>query len=171
MNSRTLLRRIRLVLVFFLVALFASGLTAIPLRAELAILDSIAGSGSGVNARWPSSAEWISRVRAALEATYSAYPFMAYGTDWLAFGHFVIGLAFLGPIKDPVRNRWVVDLGMVACLLLVPYGVILGPIRGIPPFWTFIDSLFGIVGLIPLMAARRWIRQLDLQPSANNFGA
>ncbi|HSB90229.1 MAG TPA: hypothetical protein VLD63_09420 [Anaerolineales bacterium] len=162
MNAAQLLLRIRLILGFFLLALFLSGLTAIPLRAELALLDSLAGGRSAIHAAWPSLAEWISRVRAAVDATYSAYPFMAYGTDWLAFGHFVIALAFVGPIRDPVRNRWVVDLGILACLLLLPYAVVFGLVRGIPPFWTLVDSLFGFVGLIPLLAARFWIGQLSV---------
>ena len=35
----------------------------------------------------------VGKVRDALNDTYSRYPFIAYGTDWLAFGHFVIALA------------------------------------------------------------------------------
>jgi hypothetical protein len=161
MDNQTLLRRIRLIVGFFLVALLASGLTAIPLRAELALLDRMAGVGSPLQALWPSLADWISRVRVALDTTYEAYPFLAYGTDWLAFGHIVIALAFLGPIRDPVRNVWVIDLGKLACVLLVPYALVFGVVRGIPPFWTFIDSLFGIVGFIPLAIARRWTTRLQ----------
>jgi hypothetical protein len=57
---------------------------------------------------------------------------LAYGTDWLAFAHLVIAIAFLGPLKDPVRNIWVVEFGMIACLLVIPLALICGPIRGIP---------------------------------------
>jgi hypothetical protein len=160
MDPKSLLRRIRMLLGFFLVALFISGLTAIPLRTELAILDSLAGLSSPLQPFWPSLAEWISRVRVALDATYSTYPFMAYGTDWLAFGHFVIALAFIGPIRDPSRNVWVIELGILACILLVPYAMIFGVLRGIPPFWTLVDSLFGLFGLGPLLVARSWARRL-----------
>jgi hypothetical protein len=38
------------------------------------------------------------------------FPFVTYGTDWLAFGHFVIALAFVGALRDPVRNRWLYQL-------------------------------------------------------------
>ncbi|SCF41963.1 hypothetical protein [Micromonospora mirobrigensis] len=35
---------------------------------------------------------------------------MLYGTDWLAFAHLVLAVAFWGPLRDPVRNVWVVQL-------------------------------------------------------------
>ena len=98
MSQSRLLRRIRIILGFFTVSLLLSGLTAIPLRLELAILDGLAGQPSALNSLWPSLASWISVVRGGLDATYTAYPFMAYGTDWLAFGHIVIAIAFLGPL-------------------------------------------------------------------------
>ena len=46
------------------------------------------------------------RVRALL-----AFFIIAYGTDWLAFAHITIAVAFLGPLKDPVRNRGWSSLG------------------------------------------------------------
>ena len=160
MSQPRLLLRIRLVLGFFFVALLVSGLTAIPLRVELALLDNLAGKTSAINTVAPSLARWISVVRGGLDATYSIYPFMAYGTDWLAFGHIVIAIGFLGPIRDPKRNIWVIDLGMIACALLIPYALLFGPVRGIPPFWTLVDCMFGLLGVIPLLLARRWTTQL-----------
>ena len=49
-----------------------------------------------------------------------------YSTDWLAFGHFVIAIAFVGALRDPVRNRWLFDFGLIACVLVVPYAVVFG---------------------------------------------
>jgi len=171
MDEHTLLRRIRLLISFFVFALFISGLTAIPLRAELAILDRLVGLQSPLHTNWPSLSEWISRVHIALDTTYSTYPFLAYGTDWLAFGHFVIGIAFIGPLRDPSRNIWVINLGIIACIILVPYALIFGVVRGIPPFWTLVDSLFGLLGLVPLLVARRWIRRLSSAWKPSNLGA
>jgi hypothetical protein len=171
METARLLPRIRWTLAFFLLALALSGLTAIPLREELAILDRFAGVASHLGEVFPSLGQWVSRVRFALDAAYAAYPFLAYGTDWLAFGHFVIALAFLGPIRDPVRNIWVVDLGIIPCVALVPYALVFGIVRGIPPFWTVVDCLFGIVGAIPLVLARRWIRRLADSRSLPAAGA
>ena len=45
--------------------------------------------------------------------------FLFYGTDWLAFGHFVIALAFVGGLRDTVRNKWLFTWGMLACVLLI----------------------------------------------------
>jgi hypothetical protein len=75
---------------------------------------------------------------------------MAYGTDWLAFGHFVIAIAFIGALRDPVRNRWLFLFGMISCVLVIPYAIICGAVRGIPFYWRLIDCSFGVVGVFPL---------------------
>ena len=59
-------------------------------------------------------------------------PFLGYGTDWLAFGHFVIAIVFIGPLRDPVKTVWVVEFGMIACVLVVPFALVMGGVRGIP---------------------------------------
>ena len=64
---------------------------------------------------------WLLTVREGLGATNRAYPFLAYGTDWLAFAHLVIAVLFVGPLRDPVRNRWVIEWGMIACAAVVPF--------------------------------------------------
>jgi hypothetical protein len=35
------------------------------------------------------------------QAPSGAYPFLAYGTDWLAFAHIVIAVFFIGPLVKP----------------------------------------------------------------------
>jgi hypothetical protein len=85
---------------------------------------------------------------------------LAYGTDWLAFGHVAIAIAFLGVLQDPRRNIWVVHFGIIACLLIVPWTLIFGAIRKIPFFWQLIDMSFGLVGLLPLWLARQSILKL-----------
>ena len=47
---------------------------------------------------------WVERVSEALNSTSTLYPFLAYGTDWLAFAHLAIAVVFIGPYVDPVRN-------------------------------------------------------------------
>ena len=85
------------------------------------------------------------------------YPFLFYGTDWLAFGHVVIALAFIGPLRNPWRNRWVVEWGILACVLVIPWALVFGPLRGIPFFWRLIDTSFGFGGLALLLPAYRLI--------------
>ncbi len=151
MNIDRSYRLIRILLIFFIVALAVSGLTAFPLVIEGNILDKIGGNGSYIGTIWPAMGNWISSVRQGLVDINTKYPFMFYGTDWLAFAHLMIAIAFIGPLRDPVKNIWVVEFGMAACVLVIPLALICGPIRGIPFFWTLIDSSFGVFGIIPLL--------------------
>ena len=155
------LRLIRLVLGLFILGLVLSGLTAFPLVWELRLLTSWFGETTTIGASLPGLAYWLSHVREGLETTARDYPFLAYGTDWLAFAHIVIAVAFVGPLRDPVKNLWVVEFGMIACLMVIPLALICGPIRGIPFYWQFIDCSFGVFGLIPLALVRRMILNID----------
>ena len=143
------LRFIRLLLGLFIVALVLSGVTAFPLVWELRVLTSWFGEGTKIGAALPGLAHWLTYVREGLETTGREYPFLAYGTDWLAFAHIVIAIAFVGPLRDPVKNIWGVEFGMIACLLVIPLALICGPIRGIPFAWRLLDCSFGVFGLIP----------------------
>jgi len=160
-SQAALLARIRFWLVLFIVGLVLSGITAFPLQRELVLLNHLLG----VPPISPASGEpalhtWLRRVLNALTATDRDYPFLAYGTDWLGFGHLVIAVAFLGPLRDPVRNRWVLIFGLIACAGVIPLALIAGQIRGIPIYWRLIDCSFGVFGAIPLLLCLRWVRQL-----------
>jgi hypothetical protein len=152
---------VRLLLGAFIVALVLSGVTAFPLTWELRVLTSWFGAGSVIGDVLPGLAHWLAYVRDGLETTGRDYPFLAYGTDWLAFAHLVIAVAFLGPLRDPVKNIWVVEFGIIACLLVIPLALICGPIRGIPFCWRLLDCSFGVVGLIPLVIVRRIILSME----------
>ncbi|MFD4140548.1 MULTISPECIES: hypothetical protein [unclassified Streptomyces] len=161
-ESAALVRGIRVWLVIFIVCLVLSGLTAFPLVTELHWLeDALKSSASPVPEHLPGLTEWIERVREGLDATDERYPFVLYGTDWLAFAHLVIAVAFYGPYRDPVRNIWVVEFGMIACAGIIPLALICGPIRGIPFWWSVIDMSFGVFGVIPLHLVRRRIKRLE----------
>jgi hypothetical protein len=161
------IRIARLILIFFMLALAASGLSAVPLQWELRLLDHWFGMASFMQHVWPSMAEWLSRVNEGVQNGYGRYPFLAYGTDWLAFGHLTIALAFIGALRDPVRNIWVVEFAMIACVLVIPWALVFGWLRGIPPFWMALDMSFGIVGILPLW----WARRLILQDEADSLPA
>jgi hypothetical protein len=162
-TEQQLRKTIRTWLIFFIVFLILSGLTAFPLETELALLVKIT-----VNA--PEFVKhWMNDVHEALRTTNFNYPFMAYGTDWLAFAHLVIAVSFIGPLKDPVRNIWVVQFGMIACLMIIPLATICGPIRGIPFYWQLIDCSFGVIGLIPLHICYKHIVQLEELTTINNI--
>jgi hypothetical protein len=137
--------------------LVLSGLTAFPLVSELRILNEYFGPGSAVGQRLPALGSWIAKVQAGLVEADAKYPFLLYGTDWLAFAHLVIAVAFWGPFVDPVRNKWVIDFGIIACAGIIPLALIAGPLRGIPFYWRLIDCSFGLFGCIPLILAKRYI--------------
>ena len=145
-------------LIFFIVALVISGLTAFPLETELRYGSDFLHWLGFVPAEFTA---WIDRVRDALIATNDAYPFLAYGTDWLAFAHLVIAVAFIGPLRDPVRNVWIIQFGMIACVGVIPLALIAGTIRGLPLGWQLIDMSFGVFGIIPLIIVYRLVRRLE----------
>ena len=145
-------RRIKLLTGLIILGLVVSGATAIPLPGELHLL---------VNFLGPAAGQWLMRVHGALMQTQEQYPFLFYGTDWLAFGHFVIAIAFIGAVRDPVRNRWLFDFGLIACVLVIPYALVCGGLRGIPFWWRLIDCSFGMLGFIPLWLCRKWTAELE----------
>ena len=122
-----LLRRIRVLLLVFMIGLVLSGVTAFALETELRWLTGLLGAGASTRpADVGGVLRWLVTVRDALIATNARYPFLAYGTDWLAFAHLVIAVAFIGPLRDPVRNAWVVTFGLIACAAVVRSRVIRG---------------------------------------------
>jgi len=157
MNREQILRsRIRLLTWLFIIGLALSGVTAIPLQSEVSWLVNFLGNGE------PSeSGRWLLRVHDALIQTQAHYPFLFYGTDWLAFGHFMIAIVFIGALRDPIRNRWLFDFGIIACVLVIPYALVFGDLRGIPFWWRLIDCSFGVFGCIPLWSCRKWTSELE----------
>lgn len=138
-----------------------SGIAALPLRHEAAALH-----------RWtitlglpPFVINWLMHVENGLAQTDHAFPFIAYGTDWLAFGHFIIAIFMIGAWRDPVRNLWLFRAGQIACLLVIPTAIICGAIRSVPWWWRAIDCSFGVIGFIPLRVAERLARGISSNPA------
>jgi hypothetical protein len=155
-------RRIRLLTWLFIVGLVLSGATAIPLEWELDAGARILGvADSSSEQATTGLTKWVLKVREALRDTNARYPFIAYGFDWLAFGHFAIAIAFVGALRDPARNIWLFQFGMIACTLVVPYALLFGGWRGIPVYWRLIDCSFGVLGFVPLWLCHRWARELN----------
>ena len=163
MNRETILRRrIRWLVWVFIVGLVLSGLTAIPLVTELNVLVSWFGLERQTVATATSElARWLLRIRESLISTQAAHAQLFYGMDWLAFGHIVIAVAFVGVLRDPVRNRWLFDFGLIACAMVIPWAFIFGAVREIPVWWRLIDCSFGIFGAVPLWWCRKWACELE----------
>jgi hypothetical protein len=146
---------IRWLLCFFITSLFLSGLTAIPIDAELSFLLRFFSLESNMHL-------WLSRVLVAYRETNTAHPFLLYGYDWLAFAHFILAILFIGPYRDPVKNIWVIQFGLIACVLIFPLAFIAGSFRGIPLGWRLIDCSFGVIGVIPLWICYRKTQLLTI---------
>lgn len=151
----TPLRQIRAAIGIVIVGLVLSGVTAFPLLHEMNLLAAMLAGESRDPSAHAGLVKWILTVRGGLELTYQNFPFVAYGTDWLAFAHLMIALFFILPWRDPVRYEGVLKMGVVMCLLIIPLALICSPIRGIPLGWRLIDCSFGILCL-PFLCFALW---------------
>lgn len=156
--KKKLKKNIKKTLIVFMCLLALSGVTAFPLEWELNLLNNFLPY---IIPETNPLMYWANEVGQGIRETNFYYPFMAYGTDWLAFAHLILALLFLGPLVDPVKNIWVIKFGIIACLLIFPFAFIAGAVREIPLFWRLIDCSFGALGIIPLMACHQWTRKLE----------
>ena len=141
-------------LLIFIAALFISGLTAMPVESELNFIVNhfpFEGSIKG----------FLQEVLAAIQYAGRDYPFLFYGYDWLAFAHFALAILFIGPLKDPVKNKWVIEFGIITCLLIIPFALVAGHFRGLPLWWRLVDCSFGIIGLLPLIICLQKIKMIE----------
>lgn len=144
-----------------MLGLVLSGVTAFPLKWELQLLTSWFGVDPFLPPEdYTGLSFWLATVSKGLRETDAAYPWMAYGTDWLAFAHIAIAVYFVGPLIDPQRNEWIIYAGLIGCVLVIPLALICGPLRGIPFYWRLLDCSFGIFGAVPLLYCLHLTRQM-----------
>src|SRR5687768_16458127 len=147
---------------FFIVSLFISGLTAIPVEKELVyVINHFPFDGSIKG--------WLQEVLIGVQHMGKGYPFLFYGYDWLDFAHFVLAILFIGPLRDPVKNKWVIEFGIIACILIIPFALIAGHFRGMPFWWRIIDCSFGIIGMIPLLICLGKIKTMEKEGKENSL--
>lgn len=154
------IRSIRRIVVLFIILLALSGITAFPLQSEVIWMKAHLG--------WfpVYTHDWIRRVHDAVMQTPEI---VLYGTDWLAFAHLVIAVFFVGVYLDPVRNRFIITAGIIACAGVFPLAFICGNLRHIPVFHQWIDCAFGLIGLIPLFYIRYKIQHM-IQELKQTYG-
>jgi len=145
---------IRNYILFFIIVIVLNGISIFPIEAGLAYVHYHIQF-------FPTLLRgWLNQVYFGVKATNEQFPFLSYGTDWLAFAHLVIAMIFLGPLKDPVKNVWIIQWAMIACLCVFPLVLIAGPIRGIPLYWQLIDCSLGLMGVILLYLCYKKIVRL-----------
>jgi hypothetical protein len=113
----TTTRAIRIWLVIFIVCLALAGFTAFPLVAELNFASGVLHS-LGVQHLLPSFVAWIDRVHTGVDATNTQYPFIFYGTDWLALAHLMIAIA--GPIRGIPWGWELIDMSFGVIGIIPP---------------------------------------------------
>jgi hypothetical protein len=90
--------------ILFIMLLILSGITAFPIETELRYLVNH-------DAFLPTFLRsWIATIAEAVIQTNRLYPHLSYGTDWLAFAHLVIAVAFICPLIDRVRIVFILKL-------------------------------------------------------------
>jgi len=150
-----LTRRIRVYMWIMITGLAISGITAFSIQTELGVLVNSTSNSYGL------LHNWLNTVYHAVQYTNKTYPYLSYGTDWLAFAHLLLAVLFIGPLKDPLKNNWVVEFGLIAAISIFPLAFIAGEIRGIPLFWRLIDCSFGIIAITVLLPCYRMIKKLE----------
>ena len=153
--------RYRLTLGLFVIGLILSGLTAFPLLTELRILGRLFDITNPADYQNLTGLQhWLALVLFGLEQTNAKFPFLAYGTDWLAFGHLCVAVFFIRPLFKPLESDWVLRCGLVCCAAVIPLAMIAGQIRGIPLYWRLIDCSFGVIGALPLLYCLKLTQQM-----------
>jgi hypothetical protein len=140
------------------VGLFLSGVTVWPAAWELrTAVRMVWGDGEATGVLHA----FLLQVLQAIDSISANYAFMFYGYDWLAFAHVMLAILFAGAIRDPVRNIWIVQCGLIMCALVPVLAGICIPLRGLPLCWFWFDFAFAPGAALPLWIALRDIRRVE----------
>jgi uncharacterized protein YecE (DUF72 family) len=145
--------------------LFVSGVTVWPavpeLKAAVSLIWGAAEAASVLHG-------FVLKAVEGLETVTAEYPFMLYAHDWLAFAHIVLAILFAGAMRDPVRNVWIVQCGLIMCALVPVLAGICIPVRGLPLCWFWLDFAFAPAAALPLWLALRDIRRAEAGPDTES---
>jgi hypothetical protein len=148
--------KIRLMMSIVIAGMLITAIAAFPIVTNIQLLNQVVGKGTAMGNFLPPLGEWITYTSSTVADLDREHPFLFYASDWMVFAHLIIAIVFIGPWRDPKKNIWVMEWGMIACLAIIPTAMIAGEIREIPFFWRLVDCMFGIICIIPLYLARRW---------------
>jgi len=152
------LKRARLMLIIVAVGLFVSGVTIWPAVWELkTLVRFVWGEGRPTGVLHGFVLDAIEGI----ESVGVEYPFLMYCGDWLAFALIVLAILFFGAARDPVRNVWIVQCGLIMCVLVPVLAAVCVPLRRMPVQWIWVDSAFALAAALPLWIALRDIRRVE----------
>jgi len=153
------LKRAKWLLGIVALGLLLSGVTVWPAVSELKLaVHMIWGDGAPTGVLH----SFVLQVIDGLQTTNAQYPFMLYAHDWLAFAHIVLAILFAGAARNPRRNIWVVQCGLIMCVLVPVLAAVCIPLRGLPLRWFWIDFAFAPAAGIPLWIAMKDIERAEL---------
>jgi len=161
MEQTKTLKHIRFWLILFFLGILFGLHTVVFVEAETAFFAKHLGHGTTMEATLPVVSDWIEQLYTSVSETYTKYPAMAYCMDWLSYACIVFAIFIIGAIKNPVKNIWIIQVYMIACFLAFLLPFIIGPMRHIPVFWRFLDSSFGLAGLVILLIAYQLTKKLQ----------
>ena len=154
------LKRARLMLAIVAAGLLVSAVTIWPASWELeTLVDVVWGPGEATGVIHG----FILRAIEGIEYVGAEYPFLFYAGDWLAFALIVLAILFYGARRDPVRNVWIVQCGLIMCALVPVLAAVCVPLRGLPLRWFWVDTAFAPAAGLPLWIALRDIRRAEKQ--------
>jgi hypothetical protein len=151
-------KRAKVMLGIVAFGLFVSGVTVWPAISELKFL---------IHLLWGDSVptgevhRFTLQILNSLEVIKDEHSPIMYGYDWLAFAHICLAILFAGAMRDPVRNIWIIQCGLIMCALIPILAAICIPMRGIPFFWFFIDCAFVPATALPLWIALRDVQEIE----------
>ncbi|MBW8016467.1 MAG: hypothetical protein FVQ82_09785 [Planctomycetes bacterium] len=160
-EQKKTLKKIRIYLVIFFFGILFSLHTVLFVEPETEFFYQYLGPNTTVGEKLPFFSEWIEDIYISVKVTYTNYPAIAYCMDWLSYACVVFAIFMIGAIKDPVKNIWIIQAYMLACLLAAALPFIAGPFRDIPIFWRCLDGSFGIIGFLVLLTPYKLTKTLQ----------
>jgi len=165
-SDKKTLRKIRIYLVIFFLGILFGMHTVVFVQPETAFFVKHFGPGTFVDEKIPFVAAWIENLYISIHETSANYPAIAYCMDWLSYACIVFAIFMIGAIKDPVKNIWIIQTYMLACLMAAALPFIAGPFREIPIFWRFLDGSFGVIGFLVLLPPYKLTKSLAASQTA-----
>ncbi len=104
---------------------------------------------------------FVVHTKAGVDLVAREYPQLFLGTDYLGFAHVLLGILFIGAVRDPVKNIWIIEFGLIACVLVIPAAFLFGYLRGAPLMHYLVDSSFGVVAIFFLIKAYQRVREVE----------
>ena len=152
-----LLIRIRMVLTLAISCLILGSLATFAAPHSIAVVLAVFRRFDLATPATSHALMWLRHIQLQLGRDSHRHPMLHYGADLFAFVELAFALVLISPLRNPVRNQWVIQSGILACCCLIPFALILGPWHGLPMAWRIVSCVVALCGIAPLMLCRHYI--------------